>query len=64
VALACRAVGIDRCVFTTVYTLSRRARGEHAALGADAKIAAERIFDRYTRPGALARLHDLAAATG
>jgi hypothetical protein len=27
VALACRAAGIDRCVFSTIFTLSRKAHG-------------------------------------
>ena len=33
-ALACRAVGIDRCVFATVFNLSRQARGMRTALAA------------------------------
>ena len=34
VALACRAAGIDKCVFPTVFSLSRKARGYQPALSA------------------------------
>ena len=53
VALACRAVGIDRCVFPTVFKLSRQARSQRGALtpGDLAEVAA--LFDGFTKPAAL-----------
>ena len=41
VALACRAVGIDRCVFPTVFNLSRQACGQHLTLTAQDKAEVE-----------------------
>lgn len=49
VAMACRAGGIDRSVFATVYNLSRQARGLPVALtGADTQ-AVDAIFIGFTR---------------
>lgn len=59
VALACRAVGIDRCVFPTVYNLSRQARRIYPLLTQDDRIDAEAVFNSYSKPEALARLHAL-----
>jgi len=56
VALACRAVGIDRCVFSTVFKLSRQARLMKPVLSdSDLKIA-EAAFDSHTRTEAQAEL--------
>ncbi len=49
VAVSCRAAGIDRSVFATVYNLSRQARGLSVALtGADSQ-AVDAIFTGFTR---------------
>ena len=56
VALACRAVGIDRCVFTTVYSLSRRARGMAFTVSPADMAEADAVFTSHTRPAALAKL--------
>jgi uncharacterized protein (DUF2336 family) len=56
VALACRAVGIDRCVFTTVYNLSRRAHGMTAALTAEDKADVEAVFNSCSKLEATTRL--------
>jgi uncharacterized protein (DUF2336 family) len=49
VAVSCRAAGIDRSVFATVYNLSRQARGLSVALtGADNQ-AVDAIFTGFTR---------------
>jgi uncharacterized protein (DUF2336 family) len=59
VALCCRAVGIDRSVFPTVFDLSRQARGRHIALS-EADIAqTERLFIRHTRKSALEQLRGM-----
>ncbi len=59
VALACRAVGIDRCVFTTVFKLSRQARLMKPALNEpDLKIV-ENAFTTYTKAEALEALHGM-----
>ena len=60
VALSCRAAGIDRSVFPTVFNLSRQARGLNANLtGADLQTA-DAIFSGFTRQSAL---DDLRAAS-
>ncbi len=56
VALACRAVGIDRCVFTTVYNLSRQSHGMRASLTPDDKIDVETVFNSYSKLEATNRL--------
>jgi hypothetical protein len=56
VALACRAVGIDRCVFPTVYSLSRRLRDMPSDLGSAEKAAVDAVFESHSRPAALALL--------
>jgi hypothetical protein len=59
VALCCRAVGIDRSAFPTVFNLSRQAMGRHITLN-EADIAqAERLFIRHTRNSALEQLRAL-----
>ncbi len=62
VALACRAVGIDRCVFTTVFNLSRQARSVQPAITNDERIDVEGIFTGFTKPEALARFARTQAA--
>lgn len=56
VALACRAVGIDRCVFPTVYTLSRQSHGMTAALSASERKRVDEVFTFHSKPTALAVL--------
>lgn len=56
VALACRAAGIDRCVFPTVYQLSRQGRRMPSALRPDERADVQAVFDSYSRTEALARL--------
>lgn len=56
VAMACRAVGIDRCVFPTVYNLSRQARRIHPLLRSDDRVDVETVFNSYSKTEALARL--------
>jgi len=60
VALACRAVGIDRCVFGTVFKLSRQARMMKPALSpADTKIV-EDAFSTFSKAEALEQLQAVA----
>ena len=56
VALACRATGIDRAVFATVYNLSRQARGLPVALGASDFQTVDLIFSGFLRQAALDEL--------
>jgi uncharacterized protein (DUF2336 family) len=49
VALACRAAGIDRSVFTTVFNLSRQARGLSVVLTGLDHGAADAVFSGFTR---------------
>jgi uncharacterized protein (DUF2336 family) len=60
VALGCRAAGIDRSVFPTVFNLSRQSRGHHAALGEREIAEAGQVFIGFTRESALKEM--LAAA--
>lgn len=59
VALACRGVGIDRCVFNTVYNLSRQARNMRVTLGRGDMTEVERVFSTVSRPAALTELASL-----
>lgn len=59
VALACRAAGIDRCVFPTVFNLSRQARGYRPALSAADRTEVENVFSAFTKSDALARLQSV-----
>jgi uncharacterized protein (DUF2336 family) len=63
VALACRAVGIDRCVFPTVFNLSRQTRGQHPALTAQDKAEVGSVFQSLSKPEALAQLRGLTQST-
>jgi uncharacterized protein (DUF2336 family) len=56
VAMACRAIGIDRCVFPTVYNLSRQARRVHPLLRPDDRVDVETVFNTYSKAEALARV--------
>ena len=49
VALACRAVGIDRCVFPTVYNVSRQARSINPILSQQERAKIDAVFGSYTR---------------
>lgn len=57
VALACRAVGIDRCVFPLVYTQSRKARALPHTLSRDDITLVDETFSQFTKTTALSRLH-------
>jgi uncharacterized protein (DUF2336 family) len=59
VAFACRAAGIDRSVFPTVFTLSRKARGRNSEITAPERAEVEKIFLSFTKPEALARLQSV-----
>jgi uncharacterized protein (DUF2336 family) len=59
VALACRGVGIDRCVFNTVFNLSRQAHGMRATLSSADLAEVERVFTKVSKPGALTELSSL-----
>jgi len=59
VALACRAVGIDRCVYTTVFKLSRQARLMKPILTvADLQIV-DGTFATYSKAAAHDELHEM-----
>jgi uncharacterized protein (DUF2336 family) len=55
VALACRAAGIDRSAFPTVFNLSRQARGGHALIQPGETSGTESLF-ALTRAAALAEI--------
>jgi hypothetical protein len=55
-ALACHAVAIDRAVFPTVYSLSRRSRRMPHLLEASERLEAIAVFETYSRAEALALL--------
>jgi uncharacterized protein (DUF2336 family) len=59
VALACRAVGIDRCVFATVFNLSRQARNQRPVLTAAEVSEVQAVFDNFTKSGALSEFQKL-----
>ena len=61
VALACRAGGIDKAAFPTVFNLSRQARHRAETLGRPQINEAEEVFSGFTRPSALAELRGLHA---
>ena len=52
-ALACRAAGIDKSVFATVFNLSRQARNKATALNRAEQAEVDSIFDGYSKPAAL-----------
>jgi uncharacterized protein (DUF2336 family) len=59
VALSCRAAGIDRSVFATVYNLSRQARSLPVALTGADTAAVDTIFTGFTRQSALAEMQSV-----
>ena len=56
VALSCRAAGIDKSVFATVFNLSRQARKQPVALSRAETAEVEAVFGSFTRPMALEAL--------
>ena len=60
-ALACRAVGIDRSVFTTVFNLSRLQRKETADLSTGERADIEAVFLEFQKTEALHKLKAEAA---
>jgi uncharacterized protein (DUF2336 family) len=62
VALACRAVGIDKCVFQTVFDLSRRSRGMLPAVTNEERHDVDGIFSAVSKTEAADRLHCSKAA--
>jgi uncharacterized protein (DUF2336 family) len=56
VALSCRAAGIDRSVFPTVFNLSRQAHGLGMTLGGADMRDADAVFSGFTRQGAMDEL--------
>jgi uncharacterized protein (DUF2336 family) len=58
VALACRAAGIDRSVFATVFNLSRQARNIAPVLTPADLTAVDKVFTNLTRQGALDALRE------
>jgi len=56
VALACRAVGIDRAVFATVFNLSRQARSIPATISMDQRAEVENVFKAFSKTDAIAIL--------
>jgi uncharacterized protein (DUF2336 family) len=59
VALACRGVGIDRCVFTTVFNLSRQAHNMRTNLSYADLAEVDRVFASVPKTGALTELASL-----
>ena len=64
VAMACRAAGIDRAVFATVFNLSRKARNIAASLTAEQRAEVDAVFNALSKTDASSDLHTgkLAAA--
>jgi uncharacterized protein (DUF2336 family) len=56
VAMACRAVAIDKSVFATVYNLSRQARHKSPVLGRPEMVEVDAIFGSLTKSAALEAL--------
>ncbi len=59
VALACRGVGIDRCVFTTVFNLSRQAHNMRTNLSYADLAEVDRVFAAVPKTSALTELASL-----
>jgi uncharacterized protein (DUF2336 family) len=51
-AIACRAIGLDRAVFQTVYKLTRQARGSESAVPEAELVELKNYFDGLNRAGA------------
>ena len=61
VALACRAAGIDKSVFATVFNLSRQAHNDGHSLNRTDMEEADAVFARFTRVSALDELRTASA---
>ena len=59
VALACRGVGIDRCVFPTVFSLSRQAHNMHTNLSYSDLAEVDKVFSTVPKTSALSELSRL-----
>ncbi len=59
VAYACRAAGIDRSVFGTVFNLSRHQKGLKTNLTAVQQAEVERIFGKVSKIEALEQVKSL-----
>jgi len=59
VALACRAVGIDRCVFATVFNLSRQVHSLKPTLTQAEMLEVQAAFASFSKPAALAEFQTL-----
>ena len=62
VALACRAAGIDRAVFATVFNLSRQCRSIPATISPEQRTEVENVFKAFTKTDAIAILQAPSAA--
>ncbi len=62
VALACRAVGIDKCVFQTVFDLSRKSRGVSLSITNEERHDVDAIFSAVSKVEAVDRLRCSKAA--
>ncbi|MFL5237254.1 MAG: DUF2336 domain-containing protein [Rhizomicrobium sp.] len=56
VAMACRAIGIDRCVFPTIYKLSRQCRCLDARLQPVDRLEIDGVFAAFSKRDAFDRL--------
>ena len=59
VALACRAVGIDRCVFATVFNLSRQAHNMRPVLSPAELAEVQTVFIGFTKQAAMGEFQKL-----
>lgn len=59
-ALACHGAGIDRCVFTTIFNLSRQAHGMPHHIDSADRLVVEQVFQQNTRQRALEELRQMA----
>ncbi len=59
VALACRAAGIDRCVFATVFNLSRQARNMRPVLTQAELAEVQGVFAGFTKTAALSEFQKI-----
>ena len=62
VALACRAVGIDRAVFATVFNLSRQSHSIPPTITPEQRAEVENVFKVFSKTDAAAILHAPATA--
>jgi uncharacterized protein (DUF2336 family) len=62
VAVSCRAVGIDRAVFATVFNLSRQSRRLPVIVSKSDGVMVDQVFGGMTRQAAMAELHNAPTA--